>query len=175
MELPGYASGFVSKLESKSVSTFRSRFVLWVLALGLLGPDSASAQEQESQSGPFSYTRIHADSTGASHFADAVLELDFVEPGRGIPPTPASSPIPATGMRLLCPARGGEADWHPAPARVLNVIVSGRFEIDVSDGESRGFGPGSVILVEDTRGRGHRTRVLGPDRACFAMIVLADQ
>lgn len=156
------------------------RFAVWLLGLALWGPSPATAQDQKQQdreprSWTFSYARIYADSTGGSHFSDGVMELGLVEPGRGIPPTPASSPIPTTALRLFCPPPNGEANWHPPPSRVLNLIVSGEFQIDVSDGETRTFGPGGVILVEDTRGRGHRTRVVGSERACFAMIGLADR
>lgn len=121
-----------------------------------------------------SYTRIYEDSNGQSHFSDEEMELEVVDPGRGIPPTPASAPIPAGGMRIFCPPMGGSADFHPVPGRVFNLIMSGEVEVEVSSGEIRRFGPGSLILGEDTRGQGHRTRVVGSEAACFAMIMLPD-
>jgi quercetin dioxygenase-like cupin family protein len=41
--------------------------------------------------------------------------------------------------------------------------LSGEIEAEVSDGEVRRFGPGAVILLEDTSGPGHITRVVGED------------
>jgi hypothetical protein len=34
-------------------------------------------------------------------------------------------------------------------------------EITTGDGEIRLFGPGSIVLVDDTTGKGHNTRVPG--------------
>jgi len=44
----------------------------------------------------------------------------------------------------------------------LIVQIDGRVELEVSDGEKRVFGPGSVLLLEDTTGKGHVTRSLEP-------------
>lgn len=119
-----------------------------------------------------SYTRIYSDDRGESHFSHEELNLELMSPGPGVPPTPASTPMPATGMRVFCPPAGGHADWHPVPGRVFNMLISGEIEIEVSSGEVRRFGPGSLILGEDISGRGHRTRVVGTERACFAMVML---
>jgi hypothetical protein len=35
--------------------------------------------------------------------------------------------------------------------------------VTASDGESRRFGPGSLLLLEDTRGQGDSTRILDED------------
>lgn len=132
----------------------------------------APTSTQEEKVSTFSYTRIYADEQGESHFSDEELSLEPITPVPGVPPTPASSPMPATGMRVFCPPAGGDADWHPVPGRVFNMTISGEIEIEVSSGEVRRFGPGNLILGEDTSGRGHRTRVLGRESACFAMVML---
>ena len=149
--------------------------IMPLLASYSLAWRTAPASGQEDQLTTFSYTRIYADSTGQSHFSDERMKLDLVTPGRGVPPTPASAPIPASGLRVFCPPAGGDADWHPVPGRVFNLIISSELEIEVSSGESRRFGVGSLILGEDTTGRGHRTRVVGEEEACFAMIMLAEE
>jgi hypothetical protein len=38
------------------------------------------------------------------------------------------------------------------------VALSGTVEYETSDGEIRRQAPGSIVLVEDTRGHGHITR-----------------
>jgi quercetin dioxygenase-like cupin family protein len=61
-------------------------------------------------------------------------------------------------------------DWHPAPARQFLVVLEGEFEVSASDGETRRFGAGSVLLVEDTTGKGHMTRALGEADASTAVL-----
>jgi mannose-6-phosphate isomerase-like protein (cupin superfamily) len=53
------------------------------------------------------------------------------------------------------------------------VVVSGRMEISVSNGEVRGFGPGDLLLVDDTAGVGHTLRNDG-DRRLVAIELPAD-
>jgi quercetin dioxygenase-like cupin family protein len=50
---------------------------------------------------------------------------------------------------------------HASPRRQFIVQLAGEVEIEVSDGEARRFGPGSVMLVEDVAGKGHTTRRVG--------------
>jgi quercetin dioxygenase-like cupin family protein len=73
----------------------------------------------------------------------------------------------------LFPA-GTVLDWHPAPRRQLVVILRGRLEVETSDGARREFGPGDARLIEDTRGRGHVTRILGEEAALLAVVHLGD-
>src|SRR5688500_396504 len=54
--------------------------------------------------------------------------------------------------------------WHPAPRRQLYLQLSGTLEVRVSDGRVRQFSPNSLILLEDTTGKGHCARVLGSGR-----------
>jgi hypothetical protein len=41
------------------------------------------------------------------------------------------------------------------------ITLSGVTEIEASDGQLRRFGPGEILRVEDTSGKGHRTRYKG--------------
>jgi hypothetical protein len=52
-------------------------------------------------------------------------------------------------------------DWRPAPKREIVLCLSAQTEGMTSDGEMRRFGPGDVVLLEDTTGKGHRSRVIG--------------
>lgn len=49
-------------------------------------------------------------------------------------------------------------DFHNAPARQFIVLLDGEIEITTSLGETRKFSGGDVLLVEDTDGKGHKTR-----------------
>ena len=50
--------------------------------------------------------------------------------------------------------------------RIARLIVG----VTASDGDKRTFGPGDSVLMEDISGKGHRTRVKGPDE-CLAAII----
>lgn len=76
-------------------------------------------------------------------------------------------------LRAAGPA-GWFGDWHPAPHRqFFFFFLVGEFEIRVSDGAVRRFGPGSILFVEDTTGREHTTRNVGDD-AMVAVVQLAE-
>jgi hypothetical protein len=64
-------------------------------------------------------------------------------------------------------------DRHPATARNLFFVMTGEWEVTASDGESRRFGQGSALLVEDTTGTGHSSRVISETDSLAAMMQLA--
>ena len=53
--------------------------------------------------------------------------------------------------------------------------TTGELEVQVSDGEIRRFRPGDVVLVEDSRGKGHTTRVVSADAVCGVYVQLSDE
>ena len=118
------------------------------------------------------FTRIYADEFGESHFEDVEVNFDMVDFAPPAPPLGISQPTPAQRYRYLRGPVGWVGDWHPAPERQLMIYLSGEVEAEASDGEIRRFGPGSVILVEDTVGRGHRSRVLGVSDCLVAVVQL---
>jgi quercetin dioxygenase-like cupin family protein len=110
-------------------------------------------------------TRIHSDSVGGSHFSDEELIFELVDFAPPAPPISVSKAFAAEKLIVISSAAGWYGDWHPAPGRQLMFCLSGILEVEVSDGEVRRFGPGSVILVEDTTGKGHVSRVVGDERS----------
>lgn len=58
--------------------------------------------------------------------------------------------------------------WHGAPNRQLVVVLSGRLEVETTDGATRRWGPGGMFMADDSGGTGHKTRVLeGPAKLLF--------
>jgi len=119
------------------------------------------------------YTRVYSDSDGVSHFDDVKVRFksaDFAPPA---PPLNISAFNTAVQYGFLKAPAGWSGDWHPAPRRQILIYLSGEIEAEVGDGEIRRFGPGSVTLVEDITGQGHRSRVLGDEDVSAMVIHLA--
>lgn len=109
-------------------------------------------------------TRIRADAAGVTRFDEIEIPLeDAGLIGR------LSQPMAAESVIFRETGADYDYDWHPAPARQLVVLLDGEIEIEVGDGEVRRFTGGEVLLLEDTTGRGHRTRNVGavPRRSLF--------
>ena len=108
------------------------------------------------------YTRVYADAMGETHYEEvevALAPVDFAPP---IPPLYLSAFHAATQYAFCRFPAGWVGTWHPTPQRQYFCLLSGEVEVQVSDGEVRRFGAGSVILLADTTGKGHVTRVVGP-------------
>jgi len=119
------------------------------------------------------FARIYTDEDGESHVEDidvALAPTDFAPPA---PPIQLSSLEPAAGFGFLHAPPGWCGDWHPAPCRQYVIYLAGVVEGEVSDGTVRRFGPGSVTLLEDLTGKGHRSRVVS-DEGAMAVIVQLD-
>ena len=98
-------------------------------------------------------TRVYATDDGGSAFEDVDIELT----DRGMVGK-LSERVRASDVAFRENSPDYDWDWHCAPARQLIVLLDGAIEIEVTSGEKRAFGGGDVLLVEDTSGRGHRTR-----------------
>jgi hypothetical protein len=106
------------------------------------------------------YTRLYADEKGICRFED--LTVDLI-PGFAMPP---ADPL---HLARFAPAErcywlGAPDDWrgdtaHPTPRRQILVTVQGEYEVTAGDGMKRRFPIGSVVLVEDTTGSGHSTKI----------------
>ena len=109
-------------------------------------------------------TRIHTGADGVTRFGEIELPLRHAgEIGR------LSERLPAESIIFRETDASYDFDWHPAPQKQWIVLLDGRIEIETGDGEIRQFSGGDILLVEDTEGRGHRTRQLsaGTRRSLF--------
>ncbi len=118
------------------------------------------------------YVRLYADRGGDSHFEDVEVSLSATGFAPPAPPIEVSAFSQARQFAFLRAPAGWFGDWHPAPARQFLVVLEGEFEVSTSDGDSRRFEAGAVLLVEDTTGKGHVTRVIGESSASAALTQL---
>lgn len=81
---------------------------------------------------------------------------------------------PAAQYGFMCLPPGWYGAWHPVPGRQIHIYLSGQLEGQVSDGSVKRIGPGAVVLMEDTAGKGHTTRVIGDEEVMIAVVRLPD-
>ena len=96
---------------------------------------------------------VYATPDGESHLE--VLEV-----------APTAGRLPLTGLRAIS-YKPNKVDWHHAPAPQFAINLTGDLQVEVSDGTKRKIGPGDLVFLEDTQGKGHITRLLGPVTALF--------
>lgn len=116
---------------------------------------------------------MYADEVGDSHFEDVKVEMSLADISPPTPPLGVSASIPSTNVVFLHTPAGWYGEPHPVQGRIFLIYLAGEMEATVSDGEVRRFGPGSVVLVEDTSGKGHASRVLGKNDVLAVMVQLA--
>jgi hypothetical protein len=105
------------------------------------------------------YARIYTGSDGRSHFED--VEVDLTDAGGA---TEVSKVLGATGLVFRRTRPEYDLDWHPAGRRQFVINLTGEVEITASDGEVRVFGPGTVMLADDTTGKGHLSKHVGEEQ-----------
>jgi hypothetical protein len=118
------------------------------------------------------YARLYADEFGESHFEDVEMALTSTDYAPPAPPLSLSAFLPASQIGFMNAPAGWTSDWHPSSARNLFFVIAGEWEVTASDGETRRFGVGSVLLVEDTDGKGHSSRVVGEVDSLATMVQL---
>lgn len=101
----------------------------------------------------FNVTRIYSDAAGESHFEDIAIplksngEIGFL-----------SDEEPVKGIIFREVAASYNFDFHNAPQRQYIILLDGGVIIETSLGHIRTFATGEILLVEDTTGKGHKTR-----------------
>jgi len=100
-------------------------------------------------------TRIFSDEKGESHFED--LEIPLVDQGEiGY----LSENFEVKRLQFRKVSADYDYDFHHAPQVQFIVLLDGGVEIETSLGEIRRFQTGEILLVEDTVGKGHKTKNL---------------
>ncbi len=98
-----------------------------------------------------SYVRPYPDENGISHFEEVAFKLTAED---------------------VQSSAGYFDDWHNAPRRQFIFCLEGEFDLYASDGQKRRFAQGSILLVEDTTGKGHKGRVIGSEDVLMLVVTL---
>lgn len=100
-------------------------------------------------------TRIYSDDQGDSRFEDInILLIDQGDIGY------LSSSVAVKTLQFRKVSADYDYDFHCAPQRQYIVLLDGGVEIQTSLGYTRQFHSGEILLVEDTAGKGHKTKNL---------------
>lgn len=111
--------------------------------------------------------RIYSDSDGETHFGEFDVPLrDSGDIGS------LSKLQETTGIIFRETPEKYDYSWHNAPRRQYVIILEGQVDITVSDGETKRFGDGDVILVEDTSGKGHYSAAVNGQRRKSIFVTL---
>lgn len=113
-------------------------------------------------------TRLYSGTDGESHFEDIDLPLRSLDENDS-----RSDILSATGIFFRATSGEFKLDWHNAPRRQYVILLKGQSEVIIGDGTSRIFGPGEVMLAEDTSGRGHITKAVN-DQPRMSIFITAD-
>jgi hypothetical protein len=120
------------------------------------------------------YVRVFSDAAGESHLETVELVMSLTD---FAPPAPAFAVAPfmaAARCSFCAPAAGWFGDWHPTPTRQIFYLLRGIWEVTVSDGAVRRLQPGSAVMLADTTGKGHTTRIIGDEDAFAGIVQLPD-
>ena len=107
------------------------------------------------------YLKIFADAEACSRFETLTIRLasnDYAPPAV---PLNTSATAPARNLVFLELPADWFGDWHPTPVKQWLIFMTGQCEFETGDGERRRAQAGDAVLLEDTTGKGHRTRVIG--------------
>lgn len=90
--------------------------------------------------------RLWTDANGESH----IKEIKLGNNKRAM--------IPGVTMDFSgTPAGSNARNFHHSPARQFAVTVSGKIDVEASDGSKAHLETGDMFLLEDTTGKGHKT------------------
>jgi mannose-6-phosphate isomerase-like protein (cupin superfamily) len=83
--------------------------------------------------------------------------------------------FPVAGEEVHRTPAGFSIGWHVEKRRQYLITLSGSGEIDIAAGKKIILTPGSILLVENTTGKGHMTRTLGNKPWVSLWMPLKDQ
>ena len=107
----------------------------------------------------FTVVRIYSDEKGDSHFEEISVPLKENGSVGSLSDAVAAKEVI---FREVEPTY--DWDFHTAPQKQYIILLNGEIEIETSLHQKRKFSGGDVLLVEDTTGKGHKTKNLRPAR-----------
>lgn len=106
------------------------------------------------------YAVLSHDEAGVTRFTDIEVEFESIPFAPPAPSFGLAAPMPSSHVVMGTFPKGWTSDghWHTTPTLQFIVILTGGLEITVGSGETRAFGPGAALLLDDVHTGGHLTR-----------------
>ena len=120
------------------------------------------------------FPRLYSDLSGDSRFDSVSIPVtlqNFAPPASAFSVSPLT---PATQAGFLHLPVGWIGEMHPSPIRMWIFVLQGEMHFEASYGDSHRIGSGSAVLLEDTVGIGHFSKVLGNSPAILAVVRLPE-
>ena len=113
------------------------------------------------------YAHLYAGSDGNSHFEDVEIAMT---PDQG--DQLKSILMKATGIIFRVTGSNYDLDWHPASRKQFVITLEGEGDVVASDGTTRRFGPGDIMLADDKGSKGHLSKAVGtkPRQSIFVTL-----
>ena len=123
------------------------------------------------------YDRLYTGEDGQTHFDETTVNYRLIKYAKDTPAVWVESggPRAAKNIQFIGSPTGWDASKnHPAPRRQFFIILSGVVAFTASDGETRQYQAGDVLLLEDVGGVGHGSYTVSQTACLVAAIPLAD-
>ncbi|WP_194724723.1 cupin domain-containing protein [Noviherbaspirillum malthae] len=120
------------------------------------------------------FPRLIADVAQGTRFETVMIP---VIPKQFAPPAPSfsvSSFETAAQCGFLHLPVGWVGEQHPSPSRMWIYVLTGQMDFEASNADVRHILPGSALLLEDTTGEGHSSRVVGDQPVTLAIVRLPE-
>ncbi len=119
------------------------------------------------------YERIYADPSGKTHFDQVPLRLEEADYRPPAPMLFVSHALQARTLQFIRLPAGWAGENICPPQHQFFICLQGELEVRAGDGTKHIFRPGHAVLMEDTSGSGHRSRVKGAKDLIAAIVSLA--
>ena len=120
------------------------------------------------------FPRLYADADGGSQFDSVAIPVTMQNFAPPASPFGVSPLTPATQTGFLHLPVGWVGEMHPTPIRMWIFVLRGEMHFEASNGDSRRIATGSALLLEDTVGVGHFSKVTGTEPAILAVVRLPE-
>lgn len=144
----------------KNIVYITTLVYIWPYAQCLAGNDYTAE---------LNYTKLGVTESFDSYFSEESIELNIWPDNLAM----ISSEDQTGSIRFFRAKPGWKMlNLHHAPKRQYLLVLQGILEIHTSTDQVRQFKQGSILLVEDTFGAGHRTRNGGENDLILAWVSL---
>jgi len=118
---------------------------------------------------PIKVTRLYTGADGKTKVEEFEVPLKTDKPNEEV-----SDAVAVNRLQFRRASPTFTENWHTASRRQYVVNLAGQSEIEIDGGRTIHMGPGSILLAEDTTGKGHITRVSGTADRLSLTIGLAE-